>query len=135
MVTELYKHITVHRAIESLRRQAEAIIKAIEQEAIEAARVLGFETISRERLMDALDRDMGAWERKRGRSCSYLDEHRTTAPRECDRAVCVAMIGHLLTIRDEIDDQEFVDNLISECNDIDSRLKVLRCRLARATAA
>jgi len=135
MVIELFKHTTAYRAIESLRRQAETILEGIEQEAIEAALALGLDVRSRERLRNAIDRDMGVWERQHGQSCTYLDEHRTTTPHECDRAVCVAIIGHLLTIRDESDYDEFADNLISECNDIDSRLRVLRCRLPRVTAA
>ena len=134
MVTELVKHTTTYKAIESLHRQAAKIIETIEQEAIDAARGLDFDTISRARLRDALDRDIDAWERQHGQGCSYLDEHRESLPCECDRAVCVAVIGYLLTIRGESDDDKFADNLISERNDIDSRLKVLRSRLSRATA-
>ena len=101
MVTGLPKHITVRRAFERIRCQADAVIESIEQEATEAALALGLDVRSREKLMDALAREKGVWEWQHGgRCCSYLDDHRQSAPREDDRAVCVMMISQLITARD-----------------------------------
>jgi len=150
MVTGLPKHITVRRAFERIRCQADAVIESIEQEATEAALALGLDVRSREKLMDALAREKGVWEWQHGgRCCSYLDDHRQSAPREDDRAVCVMMISQLITARDYIG-SSFLDwserpstidlgsaciDIVSACDDIDDRLKVLRCRLPRVTAA
>jgi hypothetical protein len=136
MIVEPSKHTTARQALEPPRQQAEAIIKTIEQEGIAAARVLGFETKSREKLMETLESEIGAWETTRGQSHFYLDEHRETAPREADRVVCLVMITMLMTVRDDIGPSfisyEEAGDWDSACDHIDSRLQVLRRRLVTA---
>lgn len=119
MASELTKHITV-------RRQFDAIIEGIEQEAINAAHTLGFKFKSKCRLATAVDREFTRWAKRYQWEWEGGLEHLAAYP--VPRVACLALIGELLICRSLFGDV----GLERALDLIDGNLKVLRRRLADA---
>jgi hypothetical protein len=121
MVTELIPNLT------TTRRQFDAIIEGIEQEAIAAAGTLGLTAKSKESLLKALYRELDYWERE---WCFEPEPDRfATYPKSWDRVVCVEIIRFLL---EEM--RQFVadDDVCNGFDEVDGNLAVLRRRLLTA---
>jgi hypothetical protein len=115
----------------TLRQKFEIILKGIEQEALEAANTLGFDTES-PGLLAAVNRELAFWynEVNQDPGTSYFLENYTTLPEKWDRAICVEIIMFLIDGLRE--DFEVNANVFDILDGLENELNVLRRRLVTA---
>lgn len=124
MVTEL---ISKHTPL-TVRQQFDAIIEQVREEALAAARTLGFDCKSKPKLFAALQRELEFWNKEYCWEVEALPCEMAEYPKPWSRVVCVQLILNLLEEDTTADVFESVAGG-SFIEILDDSLKELRSRL------